>query len=175
MATKRPSWIFLCAQYLKKFLSSWFEILHIYWYILGKGILWFWSRSENQYGHQVAILDFVSAQYLKKRLSNWFEIWHIYWYILVEGQVCFWTRSEIQYGRQAAILDFRFCSISQEAFKQLIWNFCTFIGTYKTKVNYDFGPNRKSNMAARWPSRIFVSAQYLKKHLSNYFKKRLSN
>ena len=58
MAARRPSWIFVFAQYLKKYLSNWFKILHIYRYILDKGLLWFWSRSGNQCGRQAAILDF---------------------------------------------------------------------------------------------------------------------
>ena len=63
------------------------------------------------------------AQYPKKCLSNQFEILQVYWYISVGGRVWLWTRSKIQYGCQVAILDFYFCSISQEAFEQSIWNF----------------------------------------------------
>ena len=46
------------AQYLKKHLSNQFEILQVYWYISGGGQVLFWTRSENQYGRQAAILDF---------------------------------------------------------------------------------------------------------------------
>ena len=35
------------------------------------------------------------------------------------------------------------------------------------KVKFHFGPDKKSNMAARWAFWIFVSTQYLKKRLSN--------
>ena len=52
------SLIFISTRSLKTCLRNWFEILHIYWYILDKGEVWFWTWSESQYGRQVAILDF---------------------------------------------------------------------------------------------------------------------
>ena len=58
MAARRPSWIFISIQYLKKRLSNWFEIWHIYWYLLDKGQVRFWTWSEIQYGSQATILDF---------------------------------------------------------------------------------------------------------------------
>ena len=47
--------------------------------------------------------------------------------------------------------------------------FCRFIGTYKMQVKYDFGADRKSNMAARKPSWIYISAQYHTEGLSYCF------
>ena len=47
------------AQYLKKHLRNQFEILQVYWYVVSEGgQVLFWTRSEIQYGCQVAILDF---------------------------------------------------------------------------------------------------------------------
>ena len=40
--------------------------------------------------------------------------------------------------------------------------FCRCIGTYQLEVVFNYGPDQKSNMAARWPPCIFISAQYLK-------------
>ena len=112
---------------------------------------------------------FVSAQYLKKPFFNWFEMLHIYWYISDKGPVWFWTQSKIQYGCQEAILDFYFRLISQEAFEQLIKIFAHLLVHIRRRSSSIFGPDQKSNMATRRPSWIFISAQYLKKPLSNWF------
>ena len=58
MAARRTSLIFVSAQYLKKLLSNYFDILQDYWYILDEGQARFWSQSEIQYSRQEAILDF---------------------------------------------------------------------------------------------------------------------
>ena len=169
MATRWPSWILVSAQYLKMHFSNWFEIWHICWFILNKGQVWFSTRSEIQDGHQVAIMDFcfrsISQETFEKLILNLA-------YLLVQVRR-------------------RLCSIL-DLIKNLIWlpgshfefliplniwrsvwaidlKFVTFIGTYKAKVRFDFGPNRKSNMATWLPSWIFISAQYFKKRLSNWF------
>ena len=90
---------------------------------------------------------FFRTLYLKNHLSNQFEIFIIYWYPCkdVSYQISRWL--EIQYGRQGANLDFLSDTISQEPFKQLIWNFYHLLVFVQEYVLPNFVPIRNPT----WP------------------------
>ena len=75
----------------------------------------FLSRSENQYGRQVAILNFEHQSLLPLFLSDyWMDCFQILytdspWALVVQHH--FLSRSENQYGRQVAILNFEHQSL----------------------------------------------------------------